>query len=160
MIRNYCSGDIRKLTEIYNWYVLNSTATFDTEPITDAGMCDKIESILLKFPCLVFEEKGIVIGYAFAHLWKAKPAYSKTLETTIYIDHNHLRQGIGRKLMEELIFSCRQLEYRALIACITQDNNGSIRLHEALGFRKVSHFEKVGEKFGLQLNVEDFELFL
>lgn len=160
MIRNYWSGDIKQLTEIYNWYVVNSTATFDTEPITEAGMCDKIESIRLKFPCLVFEEKGIVIGYAFAHLWKAKPAYSKTLETTIYIDHNHLRQGIGSKLMEELISRCRLGGYRALIACITQGNDGSIRLHEALGFNKVSHFEKVGEKFGRQLDVEDFELLL
>jgi phosphinothricin acetyltransferase len=62
--------------------------------------------------------------------------------------------------MEELISRCRLGGYRALIACITQDNDGSIHLHEALGFRKVSHFEKVGEKFGLQLNVEDFELFL
>jgi L-amino acid N-acyltransferase YncA len=160
MIRNYWSGDIRQLAEIYNWYVVNTTATFDTEPISEAGMCDKIETVRQKFPCLVYEENGIVLGYAFAHLWKAKPAYSKTLETTIYIDHNHLRQGIGHKLMIELIDKCRLCGYRVLIACITQGNEGSIRMHETLGFTKVSHFDKVGEKFGRELSVEDFELIL
>ena len=66
--------------------------------------------------------------------------------------------GIGRKLTEKLVDECRKRGYRALIACITDGNQASIKLHEKLGFKKVSHFEKVGIKFGGELDVIDLEL--
>lgn len=69
-------------------------------------------------------------------------------------------RGIGRQLMERLIEECRAGGYHALIACITEGNEASYSLHEKLGFRKVSHFEKVGLKFGRWLDVVDYELII
>ena len=101
-----------------------------------------------------------MIGYCYAHPWKEKAAYQTTLETTIYLSPEHTGKGIGRRMMEHLIADCREKGFHALVACITADNVGSCHLHEQLGFRKVSHFEQVGQKFHRWLDVVDYELLL
>lgn len=70
------------------------------------------------------------------------------LRPPVYLSPRYKGKGIGRQLMERLIEECRAGGYHALIACITEGNEASCSLHEKLGFRKVSHFEKVGLKFG------------
>ena len=107
--------------------------------------------------CLHHDE---VVGYCYAHAWKEKAAYKYTLETTVYLSPGYKGKGIGRQLMERLIEECRVGGYHALIACITEGNEASCSLHEKLGFRKVSHFEKVGLKFGRWLDVVDYELII
>ena len=69
-------------------------------------------------------------------------------------------RGIGRRLGERLVAECRTTECHALVACITADNEPSRRLFESIGFRRVSHFEQVGRKFGRWLDVVDYELLL
>lgn len=100
------------------------------------------------------------MGYCYAHQWKERAAYSKTLETTIYIDKDATRQGLGRIMVKLLIDICRNEGYRALIACITQGNEASIKMHESLGFKQVSEFKEVGFKFDTWLDVVDLELLL
>ena len=67
---------------------------------------------------------------------------------------------IGRQLMERMIEECRVGRYHALSAGITEGNEDSCSRDEKLGFRKVSHFEKVGLKFGRWLDVVDYELII
>ena len=160
MIRNVTFNDAEAITDIYNWYVVNSTATFEIEPVGKGEMTDRIEGISAKYPYMVYEEDGQVVGYCCAHLWKQRAAYRNTLETTVYIHHEHLHKGIGRQMMEKLIADCRTAGYKALIACITEGNEGSYALHRAMGFRQVSEFKQVGQKFGQWLGVSDFELLL
>ena len=81
-------------------------------------------------------------------MWKERAAYRHTLETTVYLAPGYEGKGIGRELMERLIEECRRDGYRALIACVTEGNVVSDALHLRLGFKKVSHFKKVGLKFG------------
>lgn len=100
------------------------------------------------------------LGYCYAHQWKERAAYSKTLETTIYIDKDVRHQGLGRIMVKLLIDLCRNEGYRALIACITQGNEASIKMHESLGFKQVSEFKEVGFKFDTWLDVVDLELLL
>ena len=130
--------DAKAIVDIYNEYVVNSVATFETEPL-------RVEEM---------------VGYCYAHTWKEKAAYKYTLETTVYLSPRYKGKGIGRQLMERLIEECRVGGYHALIACITEGNEASYSLHEKLGFRKVSHFEKVGLKFGRWLDVVDYELII
>ena len=140
MIRNVSLRDAKAIVDIYNEYVVNSVATFETEPLR--------------------VEEDEVVGYCYAHTWKEKAAYKYTLETTVYLSPRYKGKGIGRQLMERLIEECRAGGYHALIACITEGNEASYSLHEKLGFRKVSHFEKVGLKFGRWLDVVDYELII
>ena len=106
------------------------------------------------------EENGRVAGYCYAHAWKEKQAYSRTAETTVYLHPDSTGRGMGRQLMTALVDSCRQKGLHVLIACITVPNEASVRLHESLGFRQVSRFNEVGQKFGRWLDVYDFQLTL
>lgn len=158
MIRQVSLDDAKAITAIYNRYVLESVATFETEPLSVEVMTGRIKVLSSEFPYFVYEEDGEVAGYCYAHLWRERAAYRYTLETTVYLSPGHKGKGIGRQLMEKLIDECRKGGYKALIACITTKNEESCRLHLKLGYKEVSHFEKVGLKFGEWLDVSDFEL--
>lgn len=163
-IRPVEAADIGAITAIYNTYVLHSTATFETEAVDEAEMRRRMEHITAAHPYLVCEEEAAgqrkVVGYCYAHEWKARTAYRHSLETTVYLHPAHLGQGLGRMLMERLIDACKDSNAHALIACITGGNAASEVLHRKLGFKKVSHFKQVGRKFGQWLDVTDYELTL
>lgn len=160
MVRKVELRDAKAITAIYNEYVLNSVISFDMRPVEEKEMEERIVSISAHHPYFVYEDEGEIAGFCYAHPWKDKEAYRYTMETTIYLSPNYLRKGIGTLLMERLIESCRVSGDHALIACITDGNEGSVTFHEKLGFKKVSHFKKVGQKFDRWLDVVDYELLL
>lgn len=159
-IRPVRLDDAERVASIYNRYVSKTTITFETEPVPVEVMRGRIDSISSAFPYFVYEYDGELIGYCYAHLWKEREAYSKTLETTVYLTPEACHKGIGPLLMTHLIDECRRQGYHALIACITADNLSSLRFHQRLGFCQVSRFPKVGRKFGRWLDVIDLELIL
>ena len=146
MIRRVELKDTGDITEIYNEYVVNS--------ISEAEMYVRISEISSYYPYFVYEVDGRVVGYCYAHAWKERAAYKYTLETAVYLSPEYSGKGIGKQLMQRLIGECRKEGYHALIACITAGNEISNSLHLQLGFKPVSHFEKVG------MNVFDYELLL
>lgn len=158
MIREVHPDDAETLARIYNIYVNRSTATFDTEPLSVAAMREKIENISARYPFFVYEEQSEVVGFCYAHMWKEKAAYQTTAETTVYLAPEATGSGIGRFLLLRLIEACRIQGLHSLIACVTQGNAASDKLHVNLGFKKVSHFSKVGRKFDQWLDVVDYEL--
>ncbi len=160
IIRRVSEADAGEIADIYNVYVKESTASFEIEELTDEDMRCRIADIATHCPYWVCEEDGKIIGYCYVHPWKERAAYAKTLETTVYVAADCKGKGVGRMLMQRVIDDCRALGYVALVACITGGNEASVRLHERLGFRQVSHFRKVGFKLGLWLDVVDYELLL
>lgn len=158
MIRKVTPQDAEKIADIYNGYVLHSTATFETEPLQAEEMLRRIVEISDVYPYFVYEADDEIAGYCYAHAWKERAAYKYTLESTVYLSPEYIGRGIGRQLMKRLIEECRSGGYRALIACITEDNEASRSLHVKLGFKQVSHFEKVGFKSGRWLDILDYEL--
>ena len=160
MIRKVELQDARPLTDIYNYYIAHSTATFDITPLGEEEMRKRIVNISTRYPYFVYENEGKITGYCYAHPWKERAAYCKTLETTIYLASEAKGKGLGTRLMDRLIDECRNRGYHVLIACITAENEESCQFHERLGFKKVSHFEQVGQKFGRWLDVADYELML
>lgn len=160
MIRTVCPEDAKAIAAIYNVYVIHTTITFDTEPVSAEAMRQFVADISTAYPFLIYEENGAVKGFCYAHLWKNKAAYRHTWETTIYLAPDVQGRGIGTQLMKRLAGESKTYGCKALIACITEGNTVSEALHLKLGFRKVSHFEKVGIKFGRSLDVADYELLL
>lgn len=160
MIRPVVLADAAAIAAIYNEYVLNTTITFEIEPVSVEEMSSRIAGFSVKYPYLVYEEGGEVLGYAYAHRWKERAAYAQTLETTIYLRSDARNRGIGRLLMARLIDDCRQWGAHALIACITEGNLASVALHQRMGFQQVACFHQVGRKFDQWLGVSDYELVL
>ena len=160
MIREVRPDDAAQIAGIYNRYILETTISFETQPLSAEDMRIRIEEISSYFPYFVAENNGKLTGYCYAHPWKERAAYCKTLETTIYLASEAKGRGLGTRLMTQLIKECRNRGYHTLIACITAENEESCQFHERLGFKKVSHFEQVGQKFGRWLDVADYELML
>ncbi len=153
--------DAAAIAAIYAPFVDNTEITFETVAPSAEQMRARLEEITGSFPGFVYElPSGEIAGYCYAHHWKVKAAYNPTLETTIYVDPAHARQGIGLALMEALINACREASTHSLIACITEGNDPSYRLHERLGFERVSYFRQVGYKHGRLLDVVDYQLIL
>ena len=160
MIRPLLLSDTPQILNIYRHYVEATTISFELVPPTLEEMRQRLALFLEQGSCWVCEEQGEIVGYCYSHPWKERAAYHLTQETTIYLAPQWQGRGLGRQLMLRLIESCRQRGCCALIACITANNHASCRLHEALGFKKVSHFERVGYKLGQYLDVVDYELLL
>lgn len=159
-IRRVRPSDAAAITAIYNPFITDTTVSFETEPLTTAQMLQRIEQISAHYPYYVCEIGGQVCGYCYLHPWKERVAYSHTLEVTIYLVPSAQSQGVGRQMLQRLINDGRNMGAKALIACITEENEHSMHFHRSMGFEQVSHFKNVGYKFGRMLDVADFELLL
>lgn len=154
MIRKATENDAKCITNIYNHYILRSTATFETETVTSVEMVKRIHQLLdSRFPWLVAEDKGKCIGYAYGSKWNKRKAYDQTAEVTVYVAPNRVTQGIGTALYTSLFEELRSLRYHSIIGVITLPNPASVALHEKFGMKRAGEFNEVGYKFGQWLNV-------
>jgi Sortase and related acyltransferases len=145
-IRNASRHDAPRIAAIYNYYVLNSTITFETESLSADEMEQRItHTQAASLPWLVAEKNQEVIGYAYASLWKTRAAYRHTVEVSVYLDLEKHSQGIGSKLLQALIDALPD-HVHAIVACIALPNEKSVHMNERLGFRKVAEFKEVGFK--------------
>jgi L-amino acid N-acyltransferase YncA len=158
IIRQVETKDAKAITAIYNFYIKNSTITFEEELLTVEEMAARIGSISSLYPYFVAEDNGIVVGYAYATQWKARSAYRFSAEVTIYL-HCELRgKGIGSALFSAFVEEMRKTDLHVLVGGIAQPNEASVALHEKFGFKKVAQFEEIGFKFGKWIDVGYWEL--
>lgn len=158
MIRAVRPSDAAAINAIYNPYIAETTVTFETEPLTEEQMRERISRISAAFPYLVHESDGCVDGYAYADPFHPRAAYAGTVDLAIYLAPGAQGRSIGKHLMERLIEECKERGFRNMIAAIVGENRQSIRFHESMGFRKVAHMEGVGKKFGRLLDVLYYQL--
>jgi phosphinothricin acetyltransferase len=109
---------------------------------------------------IVAEADGRVAGYASLSVFRTKPAYAGTAESSVYVDRCCQRRGIGKALMEDLLKLAGDLGYHAVVTGITGGNEASVRLHLELGFTYVGRFREVGRKFGQWQDVDFYQLIL
>lgn len=157
-IRDAVIADLPAMLDIYNYAVKNLTAAFDIEEKSLAERGVWFEEHHGKFPLLAAELDGKVVGYCCLGRFRDQPAYSRTAELSIYIKPGHWGQGIGRALMKELLERAKKLDYHAIVAGITADNEVSIRLHRSFGFEFIGCFPEVGFKFGRWQDVCFYQL--
>src|SRR5215831_17153311 len=136
-LRTATDSDIAAITEIYAYHVLHGTGSFEIDPPDAEEMARRMADIVRRgLPYLVAESGNVVIGYAYATLYRPRVAYRFTLEDSVYVHHAHTGRGIGATLLEELIRACKAWGCRQLIAVIGDSQNlASVRVHEKLGFQ-------------------------
>lgn len=159
-IREGVEADLPALTRIYNWSVENTVATFDLKPFAPEQRRAWFDQFGGEYPLLVCEDAGRPVGYAYYLPYRSKPAYSGTKETTIYIDPEYHRKGVGSLLYEELIERARRAGVHVLIAVLGGKNLASEALHKKFGFELVGHEREVGFKFGDWVDSYTFEKIL
>jgi L-amino acid N-acyltransferase YncA len=153
-VRDANAGDAAAIAAIYNAYVRDSVATFELEPVAEATMQSRIDAVQSRgLPWLAIERDGAMLGYAYATPWKARAAYARTVETSIYLVPDATGRGLGRSLYAQLIERLRGTGMHALIGGISLPNAASVALHEALGFACIGRFREVGFKHGRWVDV-------
>lgn len=152
-IRNANADDASAIIEIYNWYVLNTTITFETEPVSVGEMRKRIDEKLLKYDWVVAETDNQIIGYAYYGAFRARAAYQHTVESTIYMSHEFKGKGLGTLLYENLIDSAVRKGFREMLGVIALPNPESIGFHQKMGFTEIGTMKKVGYKFNQYIDV-------
>jgi L-amino acid N-acyltransferase YncA len=153
MIRSGQPSDASRIAEIYNYYVRNTVVTFEEEPISVHDMARRIASVTESLPWLLWEAGGSILGYAYAARWNERSAYRFSVETTIYLSPDHVRQGIGMRLYDALIAELKSRKLHCAIGAIALPNEASEALHERLGFSKIGYLKDVGWKLGRWVDV-------
>ena len=147
-------SDIPAITRIYTHAVAHGTASFELEPPDEGEMTRRMKALLDgKFPYFVAEIDSAVAGYAYASLYRTRPAYRFTVEDSVYVAPEMHRRGIGKVLLEKLIDACTALGFRQMIAVIgDSDQAASIGMHKACGFEPAGNLQNIGFKFGRWLD--------
>jgi phosphinothricin acetyltransferase len=149
-IREARPADMPAVREIYNYYVANSTVTFDEDAMTLREWKAKFAYLeRLGMPFIVAESpSGQLLGYALVTPWKQKRAYRYTVENSIYLGPAAAGKGLGRALLGELIARSKAAGLKEMIAVIAdQGADASIALHEKFGFTEIGRMGRVGFKF-------------
>ncbi|WP_298236952.1 GNAT family N-acetyltransferase [uncultured Algibacter sp.] len=158
MIRPVHINDAQELLDIYNYYVINTTANFDIEPLTLETFTNKLNQIIPNYPYIVYEENNEILGYAYGSRFRPRAAYDFVAESTVYVKHNVHGKQIGTKLYTELIRLLKETNLHTVLGVLTIPNEASIKLHEKLGFEQVANLKEVGKKFGEWQNVGIWQL--
>ncbi len=150
LVRDALEAEMAAVRDIYAHYVLHSLATFEeTPPTLDDMLARRRASVDLGLPYLVAEVGGAVAGFAYAGLYRSRPAYRFTIEDSVYIADGQTGRGIGSALLGELIAGCERGPWRQILAVVGDSaNSGSIALHRRFGFELMCTLQSVGFKFG------------
>jgi phosphinothricin acetyltransferase len=158
-IRFARASDLERLTEIYNYYVMNTPITFDLEPFSVAERGEWFRHYSASGPhrLLIAETDGLVVGYVTSSRFRPKAAYETSVETTIYLAPEATGRGVGSALYAALFAALAEEDLHRAYAGVTLPNTASVALHRKVGFRSLGVYHEVGRKFGKYWDVEWFE---
>lgn len=148
VIRVASEKDAEELLSIYAYYVENTGVTFEYDVPSAEEFASRVRRTLSKYPYLVAEADGGILGYAYASAFKDRAAYAWSVETSIYIREGCHGRGMGTILYQALEEALSRQNILNLNACIAYPNPESIAFHENLGYKTVAHFTKCGYKAG------------
>lgn len=133
---------------IYRHYVDTSWVSFEERAPDLAEFSARVAKYLADWSCLVAEQQGQVVGYAYGSAHRDRPAYRWSVETTIYVRPGVQRAGIGRGLYCELFPRLQARGYCNAYAGVALPNEASVGLHLAVGFQPIGTFPRVGFRCG------------
>ena len=163
MLQNYTlrvatEADAEELLKIYAPFVESedrnlSDVSFEYEVPSVSEFAGRIRDISAKYPYIVCEHEGRLIGYVYAHEYKQRAAYQWGVEVTIYLAPEGQGVGLGRLMYAKLEELLRLQGVVVTYACVTKSNEHSVRMHEALGYKIIGTFNNAGFKHGHWLDV-------
>ena len=145
--------DAEATRTIYNTEVTGSTVTFDLVPRTLDEQRAWIDARSGAMAVVVAESDGEVVGFASLSPYRSRPAYSTTVEDSVYVRGDQRGTGVGRALLAEMVEVAGTRGFHTVMARIVGGHDASIGLHRSLGFEHVGVEKEVGRKFGRWLDV-------
>jgi L-amino acid N-acyltransferase len=154
LVRKASEQDLPSIRDIYNYFVLRSTATFAEEEETAEERLAWFDNHGKNgLPVLVAELDGVVVGWASLSFYHQRSAYRQSVEPSLYIHHEHASCGIGKLLTDALIAAARERNYHCIISLVCSENTVSLAVLAKYGFVEAGELKEVGRKFDRWLNV-------
>jgi phosphinothricin acetyltransferase len=141
-------ADAAAIATIYAPVIRETVISFETAEVPADAMRQRIETTLVRYPWLVAEAAGTVVGYAYATQHRARAAYDWSVDVSVYLAERARHRGLGRALYVALLDLLTAQGYANAFAGITLPNDASVGLHEAIGFTPVGVYRSVGWKLG------------
>lgn len=157
-VRFATASDARAILAIYAPNVSDAFVSFETEVPTEQEMRRRIVATLASHPWLVWEEGGVVLGYAYASKHRERAAYQWSTDVSCYVHPAARGRGIGKSLYVELLRLLREQGFVNAYAGIALPNEASVRLHESVGFTHLGTYRAVGFKQGAWRDVGWWEV--
>ena len=152
--------DAEELLAVYAPYVTKTAITFEYEVPGLEEFQERIRRTLQRYPYLVAQKDGELLGYAYTGAFVGRAAYDWSAEVSIYLKEDRRKMGIGRRLYQELERISKAQNITNLNACIgypeKEDEHltmNSIQFHAHMGYEMVGVFHKCGYKFGTWYNM-------
>ncbi|MEM7430543.1 MAG: N-acetyltransferase family protein [Pseudomonadota bacterium] len=149
-IRHAEPGDLARIVEIYNHYIVNTHFTFAIEPFAVGGRTQWFTQFSEngRYRLLVAVVDSEVVGYSCSTPFKSRAAYSTSVETSVYLHREAGGRGIGTQLYSALLQGLiDDPDIHRAYGGVGLPNDASIALHEKLGYETVGTYNEVGYKF-------------
>ena len=153
MIRIATEADVPAILAIYAPYILDTTITFEYDVPTEEAFLARFRTITRRYPWLVWEEDGEILGYAHGSAPFERAAFRWSCEASVYLRPNAQGRGIGKQLYTALERLLSLQGHRLCYAIITSDNAASLAFHKKLGYTVTAELPGCGFKFGQWLGV-------
>ncbi|MDF2590857.1 MAG: hypothetical protein K0S75_323 [Clostridia bacterium] len=151
---------VSDLLEIYNYYVLNTTATFHSKPLTEEAMKGLVFFHDEKYRTFLIQKDDVISGYVLLTQHKSREAYDRTGEVTVYLRPDNIGSGIGSLAVGYIEKFAKDKGFHVLVATICGENEKSIKVFERNGYEKCAHYKQVGSKFNQWLDVVAYQKIL
>lgn len=149
--------DLPIVLDIYNHYILTSTATFRPAPISMEALRTFIFLDHDRYGAWLIHHRGELAGFCFLTQYKNLEAYDRTAEIGAYLKPEFTRRGLGGEAARHMEKVAAESGIKTLIASISGENGPSLKLFRKLGYQECGHFKRVGEKFGRVIDVVCFQ---
>jgi L-amino acid N-acyltransferase YncA len=150
-------ADLPVVLDIYNHYILTTTATFRLQPITMETLRTFIFVNHHRYGACLIYNRGEIAGFCFLTQYKGVEAYDRTAEMGVYLKPAFTRRGLGAEAVRHLEQAAAANGVKVVIASISGENEASIKLFRKLGYEECGHFKRVGEKWGRVIDVVWFQ---
>lgn len=154
-IRVAAASDLSQIQAIYAHHVLHGTGSFETLPPSLEEVARRFrDNQEAGFAWIVAENNKRIMGFGYFAPFRARAAYAKTVEDSVYVRDDVRGQGVGKVLVDNLVSSAKKSGFSQMLSLIgDSENTASIGVHASLGFQHAGTMRKVGYKFGRWLDV-------
>lgn len=147
LLRDAREEDLAFICEIFNQVISSGNVIYQEQPFTHAEILQWFQNKKNKnYPVIVSELQGRVIGFGACDVFRARECYRTTSELAVHLHQDFRGQGCGTKIIHELLRKSKDQGIHSVVACIDSGNEGSLRLHQRLGFRTVGTMKEVARK--------------
>ncbi|HYE80972.1 MAG TPA: GNAT family N-acetyltransferase [Clostridia bacterium] len=149
--------DLSTMRELYNYYIMNTTVTFDLDKITLEEFKNRVFINHDKYKTFLIHANKELLGFCFLTQFKKKPAYDKTAELGLYLKPQFTGKGIGIEIVNYMENIAKINHFEMIIASISGENVPSMKLFRKLGYEQCAHYKGIAVKFGRKMDLVDFQ---